>query len=82
MTISSNTMAQPSLTWMEAITEDLHQVIQKMQTVSFLDNQLIDAAVDMILTAGGKRVRPAFNDTLLVVLWTRHTHQQFPSQLP
>lgn len=59
MTISSNAMAQSALTWQDSVAGDLRRVVEKMQHVSFLDSQLIDAAVDMILTAGGKRVRPS-----------------------
>ncbi len=59
MTISSNAMAQPAISWQGAVSDDLAHVVQKMQGVSFLDSQLIDAAVNMILTAGGKRVRPS-----------------------
>lgn len=59
MTISSNAMAQPAISWQGAVSDDLALVVQKMQSVSFLDSQLIDAAVNMILTAGGKRVRPS-----------------------
>ena len=61
MTISA--VAQ-SKTWMEAVRSDLESVTDKMRSASFLDNHLLDASIDMILTAGGKRMRPAI--TLLV----------------
>jgi geranylgeranyl pyrophosphate synthase len=64
MTISSNATMQSKMEWMDVVSDDLQQVVKKMQDVSFLDNQLLDAAVDMILTAGGKRVRPSL--TLLI----------------
>ncbi len=64
MTISPNAMTQPAISWQQAVADDIAHVAQKMQTVSFLDSELIDTAINMILTAGGKRVRPSI--TILV----------------
>ncbi|NDJ84442.1 MAG: hypothetical protein GYB66_01015, partial [Chloroflexi bacterium] len=64
MTVSRDAVAKPSLSWMESVRADLVQVTEKMRAASFLDNDLIDAALTMILASGGKRMRPSI--TLLV----------------
>ncbi len=65
MTIPSNTaITEVRPAWTEAVRNDLEQVTEKMRTVSKMDNAFLDASIEMILTAGGKRMRPAL--TLLV----------------
>lgn len=68
MTISSKPLEKdnalvttPKPTWFEAVKSDLQAVTNKIRSVSFLDNDLLDASVSMILTAGGKRMRPALS---------------------
>lgn len=60
---SSNTTTTTTTTqqigWREAVQEDLETVTTKIQAVSFLDNPMLDAAINMIIEAGGKRMRPA-----------------------
>lgn len=64
MTYSSNTAIPTQTHWLTAVEVELKQVTEKIRTASFLNDQLLDAAVTMILEAGGKRIRPAI--TLLV----------------
>lgn len=65
MTISSKPLESPTVTlplkasWHEVVEADLKQVTAKIREVSFLNNQLLDASLNMILSAGGKRMRPA-----------------------
>lgn len=61
MTISSDAVA---LAWMDAVRDDLLVVTEKIQAVSVLGDDGLDSAINMIVTAGGKRMRPAI--TLLV----------------
>jgi geranylgeranyl pyrophosphate synthase len=62
---SSNTATKPitsasiQIGWRESVQEDLGKVTEKIQAVSFLDNPMLDAAINMIIEAGGKRMRPA-----------------------
>ena len=53
-----------SYAWLEAVGDDLQLVTEKIRQASFLDNELLDGAVNMIIESGGKRTRPAI--TLLV----------------
>jgi len=60
-------MAAPSATttqWYDHIRDDLQQVEQKMRDSSMMGHTKLDLAVDSIISAGGKRMRPAI--TLLV----------------
>ncbi|MBI5930968.1 MAG: polyprenyl synthetase family protein [Chloroflexi bacterium] len=50
--------------WVQGVRADLEKVTEKMRSVSFLDNQLLDAAIHMIIASGGKRMRPAI--TMLI----------------
>ncbi|MCI0711232.1 MAG: polyprenyl synthetase family protein [Chloroflexi bacterium] len=59
-----NNVPATKLDWLSAVKEDLERVTEKIRTVSFLDNELLDGAVNMIIAGGGKRMRPAI--TLLV----------------
>ncbi len=61
MTISSEAVA---LDWMDAVRSDLQVVTEKIQAASTLGDSGLDSAVNMIVNAGGKRMRPAI--TLLV----------------
>jgi geranylgeranyl pyrophosphate synthase len=45
--------------WLETIQGDLEKLTQKIRSASFLEDQLLDAAVQMIIEGGGKRMRPA-----------------------
>jgi geranylgeranyl pyrophosphate synthase len=56
---STTVSLSAKITWSEAVRADLEEVTNKIRQVSFLDNQLLDAALNMILSAGGKRMRPA-----------------------
>lgn len=64
MTYSANAATPTKTQWLTAVEVDLKRVTNKIREASFLNNQLLDAAVTMILEAGGKRIRPAI--TLLV----------------
>jgi geranylgeranyl pyrophosphate synthase len=59
-----NNVPTTKFEWLSAVQEDLERVTEKIRTVSFLDNELLDGAVNMIIAGGGKRMRPAI--TLLV----------------
>lgn len=50
--------------WLESIQGDLDKLTHKLRTASFLEDEILDAAVHMIIESGGKRMRPAI--TLLV----------------
>lgn len=50
--------------WQAAVQDDLEQVTHKIRGASFLDNPLLDGAINMIIASGGKRMRPAI--TLLI----------------
>jgi geranylgeranyl pyrophosphate synthase len=45
--------------WYEEARDDLNHVENKMRQVSHMGHDTLDAAVDAIITAGGKRLRPA-----------------------
>ncbi|MCB9435747.1 MAG: polyprenyl synthetase family protein [Anaerolineales bacterium] len=64
MTYSSNAATPTKSQWLSAVEADLKRVTRKIRDASFLNDQLLDAAVTMILEAGGKRLRPTI--TLLV----------------
>lgn len=64
MTYSSNAATPTKTQWLTAVEADLTRVTDKIRDASFLNDQLLDAAVTMILEAGGKRIRPTI--TLLV----------------
>lgn len=64
MTYSSNAATPTKTQWLTAVEADLKRVTRKIRDASFLNDQLLDAAVTMILEAGGKRIRPTI--TLLV----------------
>jgi geranylgeranyl pyrophosphate synthase len=67
MTLSGEVLAQEKVRlaamqpvgWLEAVQADLEHVTERMRAASFLDNELLDASVNMILAGGGKRMRPA-----------------------
>lgn len=50
--------------WVQGVRADLEKVTDKIRSVSFLDNPLLDNAIDKIISNGGKRMRPAI--TMLV----------------
>ncbi len=50
--------------WQSAVQKDLQRVTSAIKEVSFLNNELLDGAVNMIVQGGGKRMRPAI--TLLI----------------
>jgi geranylgeranyl pyrophosphate synthase len=79
MTAPTNLLVQPGTQlrrqdWAQGVQADLEKVTEKMRSVSFLDNQLLDAAIHMILAGGGKRMRPAI--TLLVGRATNATFEK------
>lgn len=63
MSIALNKQAT-RYSWLAAVQEDLEDVTAKLRSASFLDNELLDGAVNMIFEGGGKRMRPAI--TILV----------------
>lgn len=79
MTAPTNLLIQPDTQlqrqdWAQGVQADLEKVTEKIRSVSFLDNQLLDAAIHMILAGGGKRMRPAI--TLLVGRATNATFEK------
>jgi geranylgeranyl pyrophosphate synthase len=44
--------------WLESVQGDLEKVTQRIREVSFLDDTLLDATINMIIESGGKRMRP------------------------
>lgn len=50
--------------WVQGVRADLEKVTEKIRSVSFLDNPLLDSAINKIISGGGKRMRPAI--TMLV----------------
>lgn len=61
---SNGTSSNAKYAWLEAVGEDLIKVTEKIRAASFLNNELLDGAINMIIGSGGKRMRPAV--TLLV----------------
>jgi geranylgeranyl pyrophosphate synthase len=47
------------LDWQNAVKTDLARVTETIRQVSFLSNELLDGAINMIIEGGGKRMRPA-----------------------
>ena len=56
---TNTTSISKSHGWRNVVQTDLEKVTEKIQAVSFLDNPMLDAAINMIIEAGGKRMRPA-----------------------
>ena len=56
--------SKTTYSWQSAVEKDLQRVTAAIQDVSFLNNDLLDGAIKMIVQGGGKRMRPAI--TLLI----------------